>query len=591
MADNNVGTIYYDIDVRTDKAIDAVRTVEAANARAAKSFDATTKATTVFRDATGRLRNALGQFVKAADVAEDQIIDFNTAVKMGIPSAVKQAGGAVDDFGKQAGKTGAAMGALGKRAGMAGIQIQQLVGQVTAGTNPMQALSMQAADLGFVLGFPLAGAVAGITAAIAGPFITSLMNSEDQLDRVKEAVQTLRDELTKPTEAQTIRALEEDTKSLQTALRDLSSSSRDTRNDAKDALQEITGVESDIFGSMDNVIAAARKRIRQNTQLIEQQVASMQAKLAEDLQTPIPTSDGFELTDYFKEQDEARQRELDNRARYAMAVLAQQEAQARSETEAADAALKARMEAIAEAREQGITLTRSYNELEEEAATLHAERIAEIEQKQTDEQQKQLQQRLQAQQVYINSMSQLGGQLTNLVSTIGAEQTALGKAVFLANQALAVANIIVSTQQAAAQALTLDPTGTLSARVTALGYASAGIAAGVAVGQTASGRQTGGPTEAGQMYRVGEAGAPELYKVGGRQYLIGGERGSVEPMQAGSGGGVNMNVVINNAPGVSATASQNGDTLTISTFIADMNEHGPMHRSITSNTSATSKTK
>ena len=188
-------------------------------------------------------------------------------------------------------------------------------------------------------------------------------------------------------------------------------------------------------------------------------------------------------------------------------------------------------------------------------------------------------------------MSQLGGQLTNLVSTIGAEQTALGKAVFLANQALAVANIIVSTQQAAAQALTLDPTGTLSARVTALGYASAGIAAGVAVGQTASGRQTGGPTEAGQMYRVGEAGAPELYKVGGRQYLIGGERGSVEPMQAGSGGGVNMNVVINNAPGVSATASQNGDTLTISTFIADMNEHGPMHRSITSNTSATSKTK
>ena len=51
---------------------------------------------------------------------------------------------------------------LGRSAGMAGIQFQQLVGQVQGGVNPMVALSQQAADLGFVLGAPLAGVIVSL---------------------------------------------------------------------------------------------------------------------------------------------------------------------------------------------------------------------------------------------------------------------------------------------------------------------------------------------------------------------------------------------------------------------------------------------
>jgi hypothetical protein len=83
-------------------------------------------------------------------------------------------------------KSSAAMGDLGRKAGMAGIQIQQLVGQVTMGTNPMQALSMQAADLGFVLGAPLLGAVIGIGSALIGTLIPSLFGSSEAAKELGE---------------------------------------------------------------------------------------------------------------------------------------------------------------------------------------------------------------------------------------------------------------------------------------------------------------------------------------------------------------------------------------------------------------------
>ena len=38
---------------------------------------------------------------------------------------------------------------------MAGIQFEQMAGQIAMGQNPMRAVGVQAADLGFVLGTPL----------------------------------------------------------------------------------------------------------------------------------------------------------------------------------------------------------------------------------------------------------------------------------------------------------------------------------------------------------------------------------------------------------------------------------------------------
>lgn len=99
-------------------------------------------------------------------------------------------------------QTGAAMGAMGKKAGQAGIQIQQLVGQVQGGVSPMVALSQQAADLGFVLGVPLAGAVAGIVASLAGPFIQAFFGASDSVEDLVDKIKDLNEETRTMTEAQ-----------------------------------------------------------------------------------------------------------------------------------------------------------------------------------------------------------------------------------------------------------------------------------------------------------------------------------------------------------------------------------------------------
>jgi hypothetical protein len=86
-----------------------------------------------------------------------------------------------------------AIGNFGRSAGQAGVQIQQLVGQVQGGVSPFVALSQQAADLGFVLGFPLLGAVVGIGAALAGPLVAAFTQAEESADKFKETLKGIVD--------------------------------------------------------------------------------------------------------------------------------------------------------------------------------------------------------------------------------------------------------------------------------------------------------------------------------------------------------------------------------------------------------------
>jgi hypothetical protein len=83
------------------------------------------------------------------------------------------------------------LGNAGRGAGQAGIQIQQFVGQVTAGTNPMVAFSQQSADLGFVLGFPLLGAVVGIAAAIGSVLVPALFEAEQKFADFNKRIKSL----------------------------------------------------------------------------------------------------------------------------------------------------------------------------------------------------------------------------------------------------------------------------------------------------------------------------------------------------------------------------------------------------------------
>ncbi len=99
---------------------------------------------------------------------------------------------------------------IGRGAGQAGIQVQQFVGQIQGGQSAMLALSQQSADLGFVLGAPLVGAIVGVTASVVGmalEFNKAGKDVEEFSFDVEEATEKLED-LSKAQVSVAIRATE-----------------------------------------------------------------------------------------------------------------------------------------------------------------------------------------------------------------------------------------------------------------------------------------------------------------------------------------------------------------------------------------------
>jgi hypothetical protein len=80
---------------------------------------------------------------------------------------------------------------------MAGIQFEQLAGQIAGGQNPMRAVGVQAADLGFILGVPLLGAVVGIGAALGSVLIPMLMDTEKSVDELQDSLEEISDVMAK----------------------------------------------------------------------------------------------------------------------------------------------------------------------------------------------------------------------------------------------------------------------------------------------------------------------------------------------------------------------------------------------------------
>lgn len=97
-----------------------------------------------------------------------------------------------------------AIGGLGRNAGMAGIQIQQFVGQVQGGQSAMVALSQQSADLGFVLGAPMLGVIVSLGAVLAGVLLPSLMGAKDEAKEARIEFDFLSDSFSELTEQQRV---------------------------------------------------------------------------------------------------------------------------------------------------------------------------------------------------------------------------------------------------------------------------------------------------------------------------------------------------------------------------------------------------
>lgn len=158
------------------------------------------------------------------------------------------------------------------------------------------------------------------------------------------------------------------------------------------------------------------------------------------------------------------------------------------------------------------------------------------------------------------------------------------------------AGLATTTAASTAAAATTTAAWTPAAIVASIGSfgGAAAIGIGAVLGALAMGvagkRKNGGPVSAGSMYEVGEGNAPEIFQAStGRQYMIPGNSGKVisnKDISGGGGGVVVYNNVYNNSSNASATsrATDNGDgSITIETFISDMNEGGPMSQSISRN--------
>lgn len=158
------------------------------------------------------------------------------------------------------------------------------------------------------------------------------------------------------------------------------------------------------------------------------------------------------------------------------------------------------------------------------------------------------------------------------------------------------AGLATTTAASTAAAATTTSAWTPAAIVASIGSfgGAAAIGVGAVLGALAMGiagkRKNGGPVSAGSMYEVGEGNAPEIFQAStGRQYMIPGNSGKVisnKDIYGGGGGVVVHNNVYNNSSNASATsrATDNGDgSITIETFISDMNEGGPMSQSISRN--------
>ncbi|MTC11897.1 tape measure protein [Providencia stuartii] len=194
----------------------------------------------------------------------------------------------------------------------------------------------------------------------------------------------------------------------------------------------------------------------------------------------------------------------------------------------------------------------------------------------------------------LNSYVQLGVEMLKnfvLSKTLGVSSQAANAAAAAAGGTAALA-----AWTPAAIAASIATGGAASA--TGLGAFKTSMLSGQAMSMVglAGARYNGGPVNAGEMYRVGEHGKPEIFKAStGKQYMIPGDNGRVisnKDMQ-GSGNGITLNIEFNDYSSgkhqFEAQASQNGDTLTVQAFLTDMQEKGPMHRSITQNTTATTR--
>ncbi|MBL4293881.1 hypothetical protein H8F06_01005 [Vibrio fluvialis] len=191
----DAGTVYYTVDAKTQKAIDSATEMKDSLEQMQTSM---AKTDLQARKYTKSLIEA-GNSVSKAGVVIDQFGNVNaeaTAKMQKLMAMTDSLNQRHIQLSKTATGVRTGLAGMGRGAGQAGIQFQQLIGQIQGGQDVMLALSQQGADLGFVLGAPLLGAVVGIGASLVGMLLPSLMKTTDALGDVEKATERVKAALT-----------------------------------------------------------------------------------------------------------------------------------------------------------------------------------------------------------------------------------------------------------------------------------------------------------------------------------------------------------------------------------------------------------
>ncbi|WP_334586976.1 tape measure protein [Klebsiella variicola] len=180
----------------------------------------------------------------------------------------------------------------------------------------------------------------------------------------------------------------------------------------------------------------------------------------------------------------------------------------------------------------------------------------------------------------INSFVQMGVEWAKNAIMGAATQQAAIAATTSAQVAGIGVQTAASTTAAAATTAAWTPAAMMSSIASLGGAVAIGVGAMAGILALSGKRKNGGPVSAGSMYQVGEDGKPEIYQAStGKQFMIPGDNGKVISNKDMQGGGLNVQVVINNQASNAEPqymgATQNDGNYVLEFLISDAERNGP----------------
>lgn len=444
------------------------------------------------------------------------------------------------------------LGNFGRRAGQAGIQIQQFVGQVQGGVSPIVAFSQQSADLGFVLGFPLLGAVTAIAASFAGPLITAVTGTSKEMEDLDDNIQNLiksLDSSEKASNEAMLARLEqqaaataaeienlnssvdgmtgrqrhaallsnvsrfEDIERITASIAELESRTVETGRQRRATASQIVTLKSELnrLTGVDESRAAKIADLEKQRATQLEAIAAIQKKMDDspatifaDMQTNIDPK-AFVYDDWVKEQKDLDAARVQSRADMLKAIE-RIEKQSMSATERAADAYLEQQARIALALGEGVITTQEADAAKTASTKAYYDTVAR-------KQDQQNRRSMQANQTTLSASADFFGNMASIAAAGGEEQFQTWKALASAQAAISATLAVVNTLANPNIPYPLN-----------IGLAaSIGALAAVQVAQIQQQEYTparafGGQVQAGTTYLVGERG-PELVTMGANGYV------------------------------------------------------------------------